>query len=108
MSSIQKPPLSHLVAMQGDNQPPLPWANMTIWCLMTWAITGSHQKSTSEVTKLVQEVLQAPNFMVEELVAFDARTEIRCLDAAQNTICKDDPFSQDKWECRSVDIAIPT
>ena len=94
--------------MQGDNQPPSPWANMTIWRLMTWAITGSRQKSTSEVTKLVHEVLQAPDFMIEELAAFDACTETRRLDAAQNTIHKDDPFSQDKWECRSVDIAIPT
>ena len=94
--------------MQGDDQPPSPWANMSIWRLMTWTITGSPQKSTSEVTRLVHDVLQAPDFSTEELAGFDACTETHRLDATQNTVRKDDPFSQDKWQCRSVDIAIPT
>ena len=106
--SNQKPSLSQLVAMQGDDQPPSPWANMSIWRLMTWTITSSPQKSTSEVTRLVHDILQAPNFSTEELAGFDACMETCCLDAAQNTACKDVPFSQDKWQCRSVDIAIPT
>ena len=70
---------------------------MSIWHLMTWAITGSHQKSTSEVTRLVDDVLQAPDFSIEELAGFEAHRETRRLDAAQNTLCKDDPFGLDKW-----------
>jgi hypothetical protein len=55
--------------------PPWPWRNMSIWCLMSWAFTGSRDKSASEVNKLVRDVLQAPNFSLEELEGFNARTE---------------------------------
>ena len=75
---------------------------------MTWTITGSPQKSTLEVTRLVHDILQAPDFSTEELAGFDAHMETHHLDATQNTVRKDDPFSQDKWQCRSMDIAIPT
>ena len=41
---------------------------------MTWALTGSRQKSAAEVTRLVDEVLQALDFSPEELTSFDAQT----------------------------------
>ena len=44
------PPTTHA------SQPPWPWPNMTIWCLMTWVFTGSRRKSLSEVNKLVHGV----------------------------------------------------
>lgn len=75
---------------------------------MTWAFTGSRQKSVSEVTRLVHNILEAPDFSVAELTGFDARTETRRSDAAQKTIRKDNPFGQDQWQCRSLDIIIPT
>ena len=40
--------------------------NMTVWRLMSWKLTGSSQKSNSEVTCLVHEVIQAPDFNVDE------------------------------------------
>ena len=42
-----RPPLA---ASPADRAPSWPWANMTIWWLMTWAMTGSRQKSATEVT----------------------------------------------------------
>lgn len=75
---------------------------------MTWALTGRRQKSAREVTRLVHDVLQAPDFSIAELTGFDARTETRRLDAAQKTIRTDAPFGQDKWQRRSVNIVIPT
>ena len=35
---------------QEEAYPPWPWANMSIWRLMTWALTGRCQKSAREVT----------------------------------------------------------
>ena len=81
---------------------------MSIWHLMTWALTGHCQKSAHEVTQLVHNVLQAPDFSIAELTGFDAHTETCCLDAAQKTIHMDAPFSQDKWQHRSINIVIPT
>jgi hypothetical protein len=49
---------------------------------MQWMMTGSRQKSNSEVTRLVCDVLQAPDFDIRELEGFDAQTEARHLDAA--------------------------
>ena len=91
---------------QQDAQPSWSWANMTIWHLMTWVFTGSHWKSAGEVTQLVHDVLQAPEFSLKKLTGFDSHTEAHRLDGAQKTICMDS--GQDKWQCKSVDIVIPT
>jgi len=81
---------------------------MTIWRLMTWAFASSCQKSAREITQLVHDVIQAPDFSVTQLTGFNARTETHHLDAAQKTIRVDDPFGLDKWQCQSVNIFIPT
>ena len=87
--------------------PPWPWANMSIWYLMQWITTGSRQKSNSEVTRLVRDVLQAPDFSIRELQGFDVRTEARHLDAAMNALPTDDPLSMDQWKWATVDLLIP-
>ena len=38
---------------------------------MTWALIGSRQKSATEVTRLVTDVIQAPDFIPEELAGFE-------------------------------------
>ena len=81
---------------------------MTTWRLMTWALGGGRQKSAREVTRLVRDVIQAPDFDPEELAGFDAQTATTHLDAAQKSLPPDDPFSRDQWKRTSVDILIPT
>lgn len=61
----------------GIRAPPWPWSNMSIWRLMSWKLSGSNQKSNAETTRLVHEVLQAPDFNLEDLAAFDASKESR-------------------------------
>ena len=64
---------------------------------MRWKESGSNQKSNSEVTRLVHEVLQAPDFSIRDLTGFDASRETSRLDAAQKEIPHDDPFGIDRW-----------
>ena len=101
----------HLPSCQPDDPvqglpPPWPWRNMSIWRLMSWAFTGSRDKSASEVNKLVQDVLQVPNFSLEELEGFDARTESMRME--QQASATGDIFSKDQWRQTTVDIRIPT
>lgn len=81
---------------------------MMTWRLMTWALTGSQQKSAAEVTRLVTEVIQAPDFVPEELSGFNAQTATAQLDAAQKQLPEDHPFVRDNWKQTSVDIVVPT
>ena len=85
--------------------PPWPWRNMLIWRLMSWAFPGSHDKSVSEVNKLVWDVLQAPNFSLEELEGFNARTESMRME--QQASATGDLFSMDQWRQTTVDIPVP-
>ena len=59
----------------GTRAPPWPWATMSIWRLMSWKLSGGNQKSNTETTRLVREVLQAPDFNLEDLAAFDVSKE---------------------------------
>ena len=75
---------------------------------MTWALTGSQQKSATEVTRLVNDVIRAPDFTPDELASFNAQTATAQLDAAQKQLPKNHPFIRDNWKQMSVDIVIPT
>ena len=44
---------------------------------MSWKLTGSSQKSNAEVTCLVREVIQAPDFNIDDLANFNSVTESR-------------------------------
>ena len=86
--------------------PPWPWRNMLIWCLMSWAFTGSCDKSVLEVNKLVRDVLQAPNFSLKKLEGFNARTESMRME--QQASATGNLFSTDQWHQTTVDIPVPT
>ena len=92
----------------GDCAPPWPWVNMTIWRLMSWKLTGSNQKSNAELTCLVKEVIQAPDFKVTDLAKFHALTESRRLNN-EGTVAVDvaGAFSHDGWKEATLDISIP-
>ena len=61
----------------GERAPPWPWANMSIWWLMTWKLTGNSQKSSNEVTRLVHDVIQAIDFNIDDLGNFDASKQLK-------------------------------
>ena len=61
-----------------------------------------------EVTRLVNDVIQAPDSIPNELTSFNAQTATAQLDAAQKQLPKDHPFVRDNRKQTSVDIVIPT
>lgn len=86
--------------------PPWPFGNMSKYLLMNWVHSGSERKSESEVTRLVNEVIQHPEFRQEDLAGFSAHRENRHLDDAQ-ALPMNSPFSSDGWEEVSVMIDVP-
>ena len=75
---------------------------------MRWKESGSAYKSSLEATRLVHEVLQAPDFSIHDLTNFDTSRETCQMEAAQKEIPPDDLFGIDKWRCTSVNISVPT
>jgi len=61
----------------------LPFKNLSIFCLMQWFYDASVTKSLQSLNSLVQGVLLAPGFSLEDLTGFDAAKEAKCLDAYQ-------------------------
>lgn len=93
--------------LTGERAPPWPWANMSIWRLMTWKLTGSSQKSSSEVTRLVRDVIQAVDFNKDDLANFDASKQLKRL---EDDVAPDSnmPFDRDGWSEATVEVTIPT
>jgi hypothetical protein len=85
--------------------PPYPFLNMTVYRLMSWMNSGSHQKSETEVQRLVKHVIQADDFDIKHLEGFSVRSSLRDLD-------RDDGEEKitfpDDWIETDVSIDIPT
>jgi hypothetical protein len=96
---VPPPPKSNTT----DHEPPWPFPNMSVWRLMKWMNTGSRSKSEGEVTRLVNDVLTAPDFRVEDVNNFSAHRANGRLD----TVKKDDPLGDD-FRVASVTIEVPT
>lgn len=60
--------------------PPFPFPNTTVYRLMSWMNSGSHQKSEAEVQRLVKDVLQADDFDIKHLEGFSVKRSLRELD----------------------------
>jgi hypothetical protein len=56
---------------------------MTTYRLMTWMNSGSHQKSETEVSRLVKEVIQAQDFNPRDLDGFSVRRSLQALDNSE-------------------------
>ena len=91
-----------------DYSPPWPWSNISVWRLMRWKESSSAHKSNSEITRLVQDVLQALDFNIDDLRNFDASRETRRMDAAQKMVPQHDPFGIDGWRRTTIEISVPT
>jgi hypothetical protein len=89
-----------------NHPPPWPFENMTKYLLMNWLYTGSTQKSESEATRLVKEVISNAEFVPEDLTGFSARRENQRLDDSQGRKAAV-PFSDGDWKEISVEIKIP-
>ena len=86
-----------------NRNPPWPFANMSVWRLMRWMNTGSGTKSEGEVDRLVNGVLNAPDFCAEDLRNFSAHRENSRLDTAD----KINPL-KDEFQVASITIEVPT
>lgn len=87
-----------------------PFKNVSTLLLMRWIHSGMNSKSNPEVNRLVNEVLQAPGFDVNDLVDFNAARECEWLDKfADSTFDPKDILfnAQDGWVEGTVAIPLP-
>ncbi|KIJ58628.1 hypothetical protein HYDPIDRAFT_102299, partial [Hydnomerulius pinastri MD-312] len=111
LSNVQSSSTDETSSSAADSTPklpPWPWKTMGIWRLMMWMLTGSRQKSETEVTRLVNEVLQAKDFDIQDLQGFNAHTEMKRFDTSETSLAEHDAFRKDGWKESAVDILVPT
>jgi hypothetical protein len=70
---------------------------------MHWLNSGSSSKSEGEINRLVNDVINAPDFRIEDLNNFNARRANTCLDKADKTSPLDNSFQN-----ASITIEVPT
>ena len=90
---------------------PWPWSNMSVWRMMAWLLSGSGEKSGSEMNRLVDGVLLASDFDLKDLSGFNAETAMRKLDKAEGELASDptNSFNWDGWKTNvGVDIRVPS
>jgi hypothetical protein len=80
-----------------------PFQNPTVHGIMQWLNNGQTAKSEAETTKLIQNVILAPNFNQDDLVGFDAHRENQRLDKALSRSALRSQFMES-----SVNILIPS
>jgi hypothetical protein len=73
--------------------------------LRTGSISGSHQKSEAEVTRLAIDMIQAQDFNSRDLDGFSARKSLRALD---NDKGKGAITFPDDWLETDITLVIPT
>ena len=88
--------------------PPWPWKNMSVWRLMSWGMSRSHEKSHSKLTHLVNNILKVDDFCINNLPDnFNASREYQKLDHAMHEESQG-IFSGDGWRESSVRISVLT
>ncbi|KDQ23001.1 hypothetical protein PLEOSDRAFT_1021663, partial [Pleurotus ostreatus PC15] len=94
---------SSVQAVPNEN-PPWPFASMTIWRFMNWLNNGSSTKSETDADRLVHDVLLQPDFKVTDLHGFNANRENKRLDQASSV----SPGPFDNFKTANIDISIPS
>ncbi|KAG2138105.1 uncharacterized protein EDB93DRAFT_1090792 [Suillus bovinus] len=84
--------------------PPYPFPNMTIYHLMMWMSSGSHQKLENEVQRLVSDVPQADDFDIKHLEGFSVKKNLKELDKDKG---EEKVTFPDDWIKTDVTIDIP-
>jgi len=76
---------------------------------MAWLLTGNGEKSSAETTRLVDDVLLADDFKLEDLSGFNAETAIKNMDKLEAALAPNcqstDAPEGDGWKTK-VDIKI--
>ena len=85
----------------------LPFANISICCLMMWFYNGSNTKSLTDLNVLVHNVLLSKDFKLEDLSMFDAAKEAKMLDNYKATPTSNHLNPKDGWIKSSVPISLP-
>ncbi|PSR71616.1 hypothetical protein PHLCEN_2v12469 [Hermanssonia centrifuga] len=83
-----------------------PFTNASIFRIMHWAYTGSNQKSTAEIDRLVHQVLLAPDFNKEDLQGFRMGREEHRLDDHTTASSPDLPVDEG-WHEADIQIPLP-
>ena len=87
-----------------------PFKNASTLLLMHWMHTGMNSKSNPEIDRLVEEVLRAPGFSVEDLVGFNAAQACAKLDKFIDAEADPRRFlfnMQDGWVEGAVSLSLP-
>lgn len=112
LQDLASPDLSFQEAPQASlfgvllRPPPWPFSNMSVYRLMTYFNSGSTTKSAGEADRLVNDVLQAPDFVLDDLIGFNAHRENERLDKAIQD-SEQSPFLR-QFTSQSVDIQVPS
>jgi hypothetical protein len=80
-----------------------PFANPTIWRVMSWLNNGKTAKSEAEVTDFIHHAVLSEDFQKDDLVDFNAHRENQRLDNALSEASLRSQFSES-----SVDILVPS
>ncbi|KAG2055898.1 hypothetical protein BDR06DRAFT_981635 [Suillus hirtellus] len=108
-SSRPNAELSSNPEVASSSKPPSwPWKNMSIWRLMTWMLTESSQTSHAQAMQLVNEVLLAEDFQIEDIKGFNAHTEMKCWDSSEAQLDNNDIYRRDGWKEMAAEILVPT
>ncbi|VDC05049.1 unnamed protein product [Peniophora sp. CBMAI 1063] len=99
------------VAPSSTRVPWFPFANLSIFLIISWLFTGSNKKSLAEADRLI-DVLQTPGFSVDDLTGFSAKREATAFDEylkeqSQGESAASDLLSEDGWKETVVPIEVP-
>jgi hypothetical protein len=84
-----------------------PFLNATVFRLMNWFYSRSSAKSVAKLQSLVDDVLLAPDFKISDLSNFNARRELRRLDADDEEESVSPFTHQNGWRQSTVKIKLP-
>ncbi|KAJ3552779.1 hypothetical protein NM688_g3974 [Phlebia brevispora] len=81
-----------------------PFLNPTVFRVMHWTYTGSHEKSHDEMNRLVFDVMRVPDFNADDLDSFEISREEKRLD---RTLLCPESLQAEGWRQVSVKIPLP-
>ena len=72
---------------------------------MSWQLTGTNQKSNAELTRLVKEVIRAPDFKIADLAEFNTSKRLDTEGTGVADVAG--AFGCDGWKEAKLEISIP-
>ncbi|KAF8165838.1 hypothetical protein B0H34DRAFT_856090 [Crassisporium funariophilum] len=92
-----------------ESQPSHPFPNQSTLQLMSWMYNGTTSKSNKDLNSLVNEVLLAPGFKINDLKGFDAAKATKQLDEYPQSTSITEPHLNlaGSWLKGSVSISLP-